>query len=601
MRSFLCILLCAILTAPSLPASGATSPYFTAVMASSPVLYYRLGDLDTAYVDSSGSGGDATPGSGAGFGSIGPMIYDSTPNAAAGFNGNGRATINATGTAILQYTYNSTYSVEFCLVPNFNRASAVEYRLTGNRVATGNTEGWGISFESPDSGVNYYLRILMVSTGGLGNYVWANFTGLNWANAVPHCGMVTYNGNHDYTGFVMYVDGQTYASSNIHNTLGTNAVTGTTASIGGWGTGGGNEFKGVIDELAFYNTTLTLSDHLKHLGASSFTRGYNRFPPCNGTPQRVIYDYDPGTDIDDSQDQYIMQKLERMGCVTVAGHVIANRPPSGTNYFPSTSKAFQIYAGMLAPTSVYKGTAYSQADNYATNTVTGFNYLVASTAYEDAITGTVAGLRQLLHDGGANNTILIFTGGCTDAANLLASADTDGYGTGLALVTAKVQAMYWVAGSNFPTGNVSESNLVLDLTATAYLYTNWPTTIPLVMYGVDLGNQIGNIGSNIANSLSPTQNILAYAQSNPNTYAVTGRTSWSAIALLSAAYGYSTVMSGGTQNGFITFVNGADYHWSASPNSNHNYATFRWLSATYNTIFDSWVRFEHHLPWIMPQ
>ncbi len=486
MRKLLSALLCAILIAPSLPATTAASPYSTAILADTPIGYWRLGGFTTSVADSSGNSYTGTATATAFGGNAGPMLYDSTPDTAFQFTGSSSNIVLAntgmpTDSSHFDFEYNQPFSVDLWARfhgQTFGTNSDID--IIGNRKATSNNNGWKV-FISGISGPEQLHYIMEANDGS--HYVWVRWTTTTFVPWTWYHIVVTVSGSHLASGIKAYINGVLQTQAVVTDNLGTNTtVTGLPLYIGSSGSGAG-PMKGELDEVAVYGTALTQAQVLNHLGASSYPRGLQTLPPCNGTPQPIIVDSDPGTDTDDYHDQYMWMALAKLGCFNVLGHSIVQVP----TYAAASGKLLSLYGGLSGLLyGAYQGAVAPQADNYATSSATQFNYLNARATFTTATTA----LRTWLNNAANASVILIATGPITNISDLLdTAAGADGIAdSGITLVTNKVTAIYWVAGY-WPTGS-SESNWIADPAGTTNLFAKWPAAVPVVMFGIDVGNQI---------------------------------------------------------------------------------------------------------------
>lgn len=456
-------------------AAPAASRYATTILAEPSLLgYWRYGDFSSTVIDSK-NGYNGTASGGPSGGVSGPLLYDTTPDTAYNFNGSGSIVLSNTGSPTpssrFDFESNLAWSVELWFYTgNLTFNTNVSYPMVGNRINGGTNAGWEVVING-QTGVERIYVVLEGSDSTLTRTFWTTTTVQKFTQ---YHVVITKSTAKNAAAFNCYVNGvlQTQGTPASNNLSSATTVTAAPMYIGGNARG---SWTGRLDELSIYNVELTQAQVLNHLANSPYPRGLQTLPPCGGTPQSVIIDSDPGTDTDDYHDQYMWMALAKLGCLNVLGHSIVQVP----TYAAASGKLLSTYGGLTnLDYGAYKGSVGAQADNYATSTATQFNYLINRTAFTTATTS----LETWLTAAANNSVIIIATGPATNLSDFLDTAN------GVSLVTSKVSALYWVAGY-WPTGS-NEANWANDLTGTANLFVKWPNTIPLVMFGIDVGNQI---------------------------------------------------------------------------------------------------------------
>lgn len=219
--------------------------YSAAVLADSPVGYWRLGDASgTTMADSSGGGHDGTYTGSPTLGATGLLTGDS--DKAVVFNGSSQYAQVPAG-AWMRGESSDDYTIE-CLVKYTGSATyiPISWYAVGTKIA---------EIATPSGGVEF----IPYNTTGTGTTIVAPGT---YNDGKPHMFTVTRAGNL----CTLYVDGVSAASATVSSAQGA-----TTASltIGNRGTIDSHWFAGTIDEVSLYNHALTSTRIAAHYTAAT--------------------------------------------------------------------------------------------------------------------------------------------------------------------------------------------------------------------------------------------------------------------------------------------------------------------------------------------
>lgn len=245
----------------------------------------------------------------------------------------------------------------------------------------------------------------------------------------------------------------------------------------------------------------------------------------------IIFDSDMGPDYDDVGAIALLHALADSGEVEILATLASNRYPNIARVFD----VFNTYFGRPdVPIGVPKGASVQMKDpqGWTDAVVSKYPHDVGP---NDALPSSVDVYRRVLSEQPDNSVIIVTVGFLTNLAELLESGpDEHSDLDGRQLVEQKVRRLVSMAGT-FPKG--TEFNLVLDMPASNYVFSNWPTEI--VFSGYSIGSKI-KTGIPLINnddiSESPVKD--AYSISIPQSEEdKNGRSSWDQTAVLVAARG----------------------------------------------------------------
>ena len=249
-------------------------------------------------------------------------------------------------------------------------------------------------------------------------------------------------------------------------------------------------------------------------------------------PVPVIFDTDFGPDYDDVGAITLLHAFADSGYANILATIASCKH---TNVAAALSVFNTYFNRPGIPVGVVRGTAVAQADwQHWTDTVIA-RYPHAIRSNEEATDALVVYRKVLAAQPDASVTI-ITVGFFTNLANLLQSPP-DKYSplNGRALVQQKVKELVSMAG-RFPEGR--EFNVDMDSTASAYVFTHWPT--PILFSGFEIGQHIKTglpLIQNAAIHNSPVKDAFGIAIPMAKEDA-DGRMSWDETAVVVAIKGW---------------------------------------------------------------
>lgn len=215
--------------------------------------------------------------------------------------------------------------------------------------------------------------------------------------------------------------------------------------------------------------------------------------PQHPAPVPVIFDTDPGNDIDDVLALQMLLNYHKAGKIELRGIGIGKMYPRSIEYID----AYCRYNGEpdIPLGYVYEGVnPYPEAGNYIDRTldtlISGKPVLVPARSFADSIPEGYKLYRRLLAEAEDASVVFIAVGPYTNVARLLQSpGDEISPMTGQELVARKVKLLSLMGGTyNDATFNNPEWNILQDLNASRILFSEWPT--PLIASGSEVGARI---------------------------------------------------------------------------------------------------------------
>lgn len=291
----------------------------------------------------------------------------------------------------------------------------------------------------------------------------------------------------------------------------------------------------------------------------------------------IIFDTDFTADCDDSGGLAMLVGFINSGEATL---IAAGTPVSENNAAP-TLQAFLAYYGLSVPIGTWKG-----ATSLGPTTPSVETYGGVSTIYANALGANGGGsaadiltvYRTALSAAANGSVVILAQGPATGLKGLLASA-ADGIDSrnGIALVTAKVSRLVWLAGDYVggPPLTGTEYNMTTDAVAANYVGNNWPIAVPIRFLGVSSGN--GMLSGGDVRDYRWNGDVTKYIYAN-DANAVSGtRDSWGPLATLLAVRGltsgattvFNESAAGKNNVNSSTGVN----TWDATTNANQTYCT----------------------------
>jgi hypothetical protein len=299
-------------------------------------------------------------------------------------------------------------------------------------------------------------------------------------------------------------------------------------------------------------------------------------------PQDIILDCDPGNDQDDIGDLAVLHTLANDGELRILAIISSLRQAWSA---PDIEVINRFYGSPNIPIGVPSVNVFPAWDRYGTFLKDNFpNTIRDSTNAQNSITL----YRQILAGRPQKSVTLIFAGQMKNLADLWRSSpDSASPLAGAALVTNKVNKIIVVAGIFPHSNNAQEYNFVTDPGSAAVLNTI-TEGVTISFMGIEQGNTV-EIGGTIVQAKPASNPVreafrLAAESAFPNP-----RPSWTGLALLHAARGYSagrTNLFNGTKGRvFVNAGNGTN-SFTVLPESNQEYLTKAQPDYYYEVILD---------------
>lgn len=287
------------------------------------------------------------------------------------------------------------------------------------------------------------------------------------------------------------------------------------------------------------------------------------------TARPFILDTDFSSDIDDCADLTVSLAYHRLGHINLLGVVDDTTRVKG----PGAIRAVCI--GRSVPTMpVYSYQPGSSFDPGTTAQNSWPDYVYdnfdhTGVALSSTLSSAVVGYRTMLAN--AASPVTIVCTGFSTALDALLNSAADGISsmTGAQLIAAKVKALYWVAGT-WPNASTAEYNLAQSPSTAHDVVTNWPTSVPLIFVGIEIGNAVGLTGSTLATTQA-AGDVVRVAFNRAGYSA--GRTCWGQVGVMAAAEGEglfqrvrgtAAIDATSGLNSFTTSASGPHYYLTAS-------------------------------------
>lgn len=244
----------------------------------------------------------------------------------------------------------------------------------------------------------------------------------------------------------------------------------------------------------------------------------------------LILDTDLSSDIDDAGDIAVCATYHRMGFLDLIGVVIDTTASKAAG----AAEAILSSRGMAGlPIGTYQpGSAFNPGNPAVQNNYTDWiydNYPHSGVGLSASQPSSTTVYRQLLAD--ADEPVTILLTGFMSALDALLDSAADGISplTGVELVEEKVAALYSVTGI-WPTG--SEFNFTQAPAISNSCLAAWPTSVPLIFVGIEIGNAAGASGTTLTTAL-PVGDVVRAAYNRAGY--TNGRTCWGQIGVVALA------------------------------------------------------------------
>ena len=294
---------------------------------------------------------------------------------------------------------------------------------------------------------------------------------------------------------------------------------------------------------------------------------------------KVIFDCDPGADIDDVGDLAVLHQLANNGELQILGTTYSMRPDFGAPIIEVVNRA---YGRPDMPIAVSKTSPWDAWDVYGSPLQNNFYHAIGSSRFAP---DAVPWYRQTLSAAEDHSISIVVAGQLRNMYDLWRSpADAISPLSGRQLMIQKIERLIFVAGI-FPDGY--EFNMFVDPIA-AQVANEWNgTDLPVSFVGIENGNNVligGSVLKKPINDPVRMGYLLFY-----NAYQANVRPAWAGLGLLFAARGYE---SNGTPlfravKGSITVSSGGNNAWTNQPTSNMEYLRNEQSDSYYAAILDS--------------
>lgn len=234
-------------------------------------------------------------------------------------------------------------------------------------------------------------------------------------------------------------------------------------------------------------------------------------PLCRAqTPVKIFFDTDMETDCDDAGALAVLHALADRGECEILATVVSVRDPNSA----ATVDAINIYYSRpKLPLGMVKGAGVLEKSKYVRHIAADFpNRVKSAEDVPDAATT----YREVLEKQPDHSVTIVTVGYLTNLKTVLELPATDGHPSGLDLIQAKVAK--WVCmGGNF-IGNPPKDDLKLgnvnfqrDAASAIYVIQNWPTSVPLVFVGREIGSVPSGLNAGASLSQTPPENPVRMA------------------------------------------------------------------------------------------
>lgn len=271
-----------------------------------------------------------------------------------------------------------------------------------------------------------------------------------------------------------------------------------------------------------------------------------------------IIDTDFTGDPDDTMAVAIALAAHKAGTIRIVGFIVSSSVPTAA---PGLYGFLKAYGYETIPIYAFQGATGTYNTTYPTQLRDRFGVAAQTrSAYTDDLTG----YRTLV---AANPGVTIIGIGATVALSRFLSSAADGISplTGAQLITANVSRAIQMAG-NFPSGGAAEYNMTRDLASSNNVVGSWPSSVPMIWTGGEVGGTVYTMAPLDANPLTdPTRYAFDVSAGAGYISPAGRRSSWDPLAVYYALNGLGTLLSVGGASGSITLDGTGVVTWSATP------------------------------------
>ncbi|WP_027162334.1 hypothetical protein [Mesorhizobium sp. WSM1293] len=280
-------------------------------------------------------------------------------------------------------------------------------------------------------------------------------------------------------------------------------------------------------------------------------------------PPAFIIDTDFTGDPDDTMAMAVALAAHKVGKIRIVGFIVSSTTPTSA---PGLYGLLKAYGYQSIPIYAYQGSTGTYNVTYPTQLRDRFGVAGQTrTAFIDDLTG----YRTLVSSN--KGCTIIGIGAPVALSRFLSSpADSIDARTGAQLIAQNVSRAVQMAG-NFPSGGAAEYNMTRDLASSNNVIANWPSTVPFMWTGGEVG---GTVNTMAPLDADPLVDPIRYAfDLGGATYISSAgrRASWDPIATYYAIYGLGSLFSVGGANGSITVDGTGVVTWSAATPGPHSY------------------------------
>jgi len=480
----------------------------------------------------------------------------------------GNAGVALANSSALNFERTQAWTVEFLVKPAITRSGSYSRAVLFSKLILNGGFEIALDYNGDAGDSKTHIELLMSNTWG-SNFLVAGATTTDLTNGDTWYVAVTYDGSSTVAGVKFYVQkvGGSFVAEGVGNyadTLSASILTSNIIKIGAR-TNGLISQDLVLDEMAVYTSVLpqsAIKGHAMQATDSTAWASLTSFVPS--TTPRLIIDTDVAIDIGDPMAIAVAHGLQTQGECNIIAWMTSTRDTDS----PKCLAAFNYYyrRGSI-PIGFDAANPNVASSDYVDTVVAGFPF-TDNSPWNDPATL----LRTKLAAAADGSVTLAVIGFTRNLAQLLASA-ADGIDSrnGVDLVAAKVRACF-IMGGQYPTG--TEYNFQNDPSSAHDVVTNFPSTVPLVFSGFEVGNTvIANNNFSAADVANPVRAaIVAYDTQYSTTKLTDGRNAWDQLIIMDAVRGftengranYTTVKGTNAVNagtGENTFTPGAGNHY----------------------------------------
>ena len=297
-------------------------------------------------------------------------------------------------------------------------------------------------------------------------------------------------------------------------------------------------------------------------------------------PVRIILDTDIGPDYDDVGAVAVLHSLADKGEAIPLAIVASNK----NEFVAPTINLLNIYFGRPdLPIGAPKGKAADIGawQKWPQMLLAKYPHTINSTSeVPDAVTI----YRKILSQQPDHSVTIVTIGFLTNLSNLLYSKpDEFSKLAGTELVKRKVSKLVSMAGW-FPKGR--EYNLLIDSTASAHVFNQWPTEV--IFSGFEIGHTI-KTGLGLINDTSisgPVKDVFAFCIPKAKEDS-SGRSSWDESTVLAAIRGSKPYF--GLKRGHI-IIAGGNNNWVSKDDGSQYYLTHAMPSTEISAILERYMK-----------